>query len=106
MFLYQYTIHQPASGDPAATGKVIGHVIQRLGQTVVTDGDRYTAQTLGARQCGDRRWIGYAVLEPLGGDSEQDYTIDDSYGEPRKWVLSEWLEAVAGTVTSHRLEHA
>ena len=102
-YLYEYEIHQPEDGDPTLTGRIVAEpYVFDSNNAVVGHGQ---ACSIGTRKTGERRWVGYALFQPIKGDGPEDYIIEDGKGEPRAWILEEWRQSMSLLVSSGGLEH-
>ena len=103
--LLEYIVIDKKNG-PGAEGMVIGQVTDQFGHVVIAEKHgRPSSYSIGSRPVGKGRYIGHAVLESLPITNPRDYKIEDGYGEPREWILSEWLNTIAQTVSAGLLEH-
>jgi len=103
--LFEYIVIDKKNG-PEAEGMVIGQVTDELGHVVIAEKrGRPGSYSIGSRPVGKGRYIGHAVFESLPITNPRDYKIEDAYGEPREWMLTEWLDTIAQTVSGGRLEH-
>ena len=74
-YLYEYEIHQPQDKDPTLTGRIVAEpYVFDSNNAMVGHGQ---ACSIGTRKTGERRWVGYALFQPIKGDGPEDYIIED-----------------------------
>ena len=102
-YLYEYEIHQPQDKDPTLTGRIVAEPYVFYSNTAAVGHGQ--AFSIGTRKTGERRWVGYALFQPIKGDGPEDYIIEDGKGEPRAWILEEWRQSMSLLVSVGGLEH-
>ena len=102
-YLYEYEIHQPEDGDPTLNGRVVAEPYMFDSNTAAVGNGK--AFSIGTRKTGERRWVGYALFQPIKGKGPEDYIIEDGKGEPCAWILEEWRQSMSLLVSAGGLEH-
>ena len=102
-YLYEYEIHQPQDKDPTLTGRIVAEPYMFDSNTAAIGHGQ--AFSIGTRKTGERRWVGYALFQPIKGDGPEDYIIEDGKGEPRAWILDEWRQSMSLLVSAGGLEY-